>query len=303
MTETQPLLDIRDLSVRYASHGRRERGHPARAVDGVSFQLRHGETLGLVGESGSGKTTIGNTILGLVKPASGQIIFEGKDISRVAAHARRSLCKHIQVVFQDPYSSLNPSRTIGQTLADPLLLGWRTRKEDVAERVTDLLAQVGFPSEVANRYPEQFSGGQRQRIAIARALAPGPRLVVCDEPTSALDLSVQAQILNLLLDLQEKFGMSYLFISHDLNVVRHISHRIAVLRNGQLVESGSAEEITSAPRHPYTQALLDAVPVTDPRQQATRRHRRTQAADSRAPLAERAVLSGTAIADAEDAGP
>jgi ABC-type glutathione transport system ATPase component len=258
-----PLLDVRDLRVEYGGR---------HAVNGVSLRLEPGETLGLVGESGSGKSTIGNAILGLVKPSGGRILFDGEDITHATGRRRRALASQLQVVFQDPYSSLNPSRTIGQTLADPLRPGF-TRSE-ARNRVVELLRRVGLPPAAAARYPAQFSGGQRQRIAIARALVLRPRVVVCDEPTSSLDLSVQAQVLNLLLELQEQLGLSYLFVSHDIGVVRHMAHRVAVLLDGRVVEQGPVEVVTENPTHPYTQALLDATPVPNPRLQATRRQLR-----------------------------
>jgi ABC-type glutathione transport system ATPase component len=251
---TDQLLDIQDLRV---DHGN------VNAVRGVSLRIGHGETLGLVGESGSGKSTIGNAILGLVRPTGGQIRFRGEDITAATSRRRRQLGRHIQVVFQNPYSSLNPSRTIGQTLTEPLRVVRRLARADAIDRVHDTLRQVGLPSDATDRYPAELSGGQRQRIAIARALVLEPQLVICDEPTSALDLSVQAQILNLLLDLQHDLGLSYLFISHDIDVVRHASHRIAVLLDGQIVEQGKATTVTETPQHPYTQALLAAVPTLD----------------------------------------
>ncbi|GAA4212831.1 ATP-binding cassette domain-containing protein [Actinocatenispora rupis] len=261
---TGPLLDIRDLRVRFPGRVRGRRT-VVTAVDGVSLSVDEGETLGLVGESGSGKSTIGNAVLGLVRPTSGSVWFRGENISRLPPGRRRELGRVIQVVFQDPYSSLNPSRTIGQTLGEPLRHAHRLPRRVADARVRDMLRQVGLPADAVGRYPAEFSGGQRQRIAIARAFVLEPRLVVCDEPTSALDLSVQAQILNLLLDLQREHGMSYLFISHDIDVVRHMSHRIAVLLGGRLVEQGRAATVTRTPRHPYTRSLLGAVlPVVDP---------------------------------------
>jgi len=267
-----PLLDVRDLRVDYPGHRRRDRA--VRAVDGVSLSIRPGQTLGLVGESGSGKSTIGKAILGLVRPVAGQITFQGEDITVLPPGRRRLLSRHIQVVFQDPYGSLNPARTIGQTIAEPLQVWHRLSRAELDARVCELLAQVGLPAGAMHRYPAQFSGGQRQRIAIARALAPGPRLVVCDEPVSALDVSVQAQVLNLLLELQQRHGLSYLFVSHDMSVVRHVSHRVAVMRAGRIVEEGPVEILTGRPRHPYTRALLAAAPVPDPAEQAARRRRR-----------------------------
>lgn len=258
MSQPAPLLDISDLHVRYP--GRRRSDSEVIAVDGVSLHLAAGETLGLVGESGSGKSTLGNAVLGLVKPVSGQILLHGQDITQLGTRRRRDVTGRIQAVFQDPYGSLNPSRTIGHTLAEPLRARFGIGRAEVADQVAEGLRRVGLPADAAHRYPAQFSGGQRQRIAIARALMLRPELVICDEPTSALDLSVQAQILNLLLELQRENGLTFLFISHDMDVVRHISHRVAVMLRGQLVEHGSVDTVTTTPSHTYTQALLAAVP-------------------------------------------
>jgi len=255
-----PLLEIDGLRVEH----RGERGTPVLAVDGVSLSLSRGETLGLVGESGAGKSTIGDAILGLVRPAAGRILFRDEDITHAGPRRRRELARRLQVVFQDPYGSLNPSRTIGQTLAEPLRAGRVTRRE-TAGRVAGILRRVGMPPEIAARRPGRLSGGQRQRVAIARALIVEPDLVVFDEPTSALDLSVQAQILNLLLDLQEDLGLGYLFISHDIDVVRHMSHRVAVLKAGRIVEQGPVDAVIERPAHPYTRKLLASVPAPDPR--------------------------------------
>ncbi|WP_218577085.1 ATP-binding cassette domain-containing protein [Phytohabitans rumicis] len=242
-------------------------------LHGVSLHVGAGETVGLVGESGSGKTTIGRTVLGLVKPSGGSIRFEGREIGRLGARERRALAKDIQVVFQDPYSSLNPSMTIGAILTEPLVVQGATAR-DARARVRTLLDQVGLPADAAERLPREFSGGQRQRIAIARAIAPQPRLIVCDEPVSALDLSTQARVLDLFIDIQRRTGTAYLFISHDLAVVRHISHRVAVLYRGDLVETGPAATVTSTPDHPYTRKLLLAAPVADPIEQHKRRKER-----------------------------
>ncbi|MFC0111534.1 ATP-binding cassette domain-containing protein [Kibdelosporangium aridum] len=242
---SERLLDVHDLRVEYPGHV---------AVDGVSLRIDRGETLGLVGESGSGKSSIGHSIVGLVWPVSGRIVLNGNDISDVDPRRRHQ----VQIIFQDPYGSLNLSRTVGGTLAEPLRLVHKLSRRAAADRVTDVLARVGLPADAASRYPGAFSGGQRQRIAIARALVLDPELIVCDEPTSALDLSVQAQILNLLTDLQEQLGLSYLFISHDMDVVRYMSHRAAVLLKGRIVEEGSVEEITERPRELYTRALVAA---------------------------------------------
>jgi oligopeptide/dipeptide ABC transporter ATP-binding protein len=268
MNQVESLLDVSELSVDFSRGWRRA---PLRAVDEVSFSIAPGETVGLVGESGSGKTTIGRAILGLAPIAGGTVRFAGDDVSKASHRQRRDLSADLQVVFQDPYSSLNPTRTIGQTLAEVLRVHGRHSAADVRGRVQTMLERVGLTADAASRYPAQFSGGQRQRVAIARALMKEPRLVICDEPTSALDLSVQAQVLNLLRDLQRDLGVSYLFISHDLAVVRHLSHRIIVLYQGRIMEQGEAGTVYANPRHPYTQALLAAAPVPDPAQQRQRR--------------------------------
>jgi ABC-type oligopeptide transport system ATPase subunit len=260
------LLQVNDLSVTFKS-GRQE----FHALKGVSLSINAGETLGLVGESGSGKTTIGKVILGQLEASGGQIIFDGEDITHAKRERRRSLGRDIQVVFQDPYGSLNPVRTIGDTLAEPLLMQTALTSQDRQRKVAEVLAQVGMPQDTARRYPAQFSGGQRQRIAIARAVIGRPRLVVCDEPVSGLDLSVQAQVLNLLNDLQKSMGLALLFISHDLTVVRHVSHRTAVLYRGDIVEMGAAAQVHDEHAHAYTKALLSAAPVPDPIAQKERR--------------------------------
>jgi len=265
---TPHILELCDLSVEFRQ-GRRT--PPFRAVDGVSLTIGQGETVGLVGESGSGKSTIGRAVLGLNPVHSGQVLFDGADITHAGARTRRTISSSLQVVFQDPYSSLNPARTIGQTLAEPLLVHERPDRRQTATRIADMLERVGMPADTANRYPGQFSGGQRQRIAIARALMLSPRLVICDEPVSALDLSIQAQVMNLLADLQQEMSLSYLFIAHDLPVVRHLSHRIVVLYRGQIMESGPAAQVYAEPAHPYTRMLISAVPEPDPAVQRTRR--------------------------------
>jgi ABC-type glutathione transport system ATPase component len=270
---TGPLLDIADLRVAFRPRG--FRAHPLEVLHGVSLQVGAGETLGLVGESGSGKTTIGRTVLGLVRASGGSVRFEGREIGGLGARQRRALAKDIQVVFQDPYSSLNPSMTIGDILTEPLVVQGATAR-DARTRVRTLLDQVGLPSDAVDRLPREFSGGQRQRIAIARALVPEPKLIVCDEPVSALDLSTQARVLDLFIDIQRRTGAAYLFISHDLAVVRHISHRVAVLYRGELVETGPAATVTSTPEHPYTRRLLLAAPVADPIEQRKRREARRQ---------------------------
>ncbi|MEU8135582.1 ABC transporter ATP-binding protein [Streptodolium elevatio] len=255
MSET--MLDIRDLRVSYPGKGRR--APRAEVLKGISLDIRPGETLGLVGESGSGKTTIGRAVLGLVPVHSGTIVFDGEPIEHATRRRRRELARELQVIFQDPYTSLNPSRTIGDTLAEPLYALGLDRR-DARARIGDLLDRVRLPADAAERLPREFSGGQRQRVAIARALAPRPRLVVCDEPVSALDLTTQKTILDLLLDIQEQTGVAYLFVSHDLAVVRVVSHRVAVLRHGEIVETGTTAAVTEEPRHEYTRELLRAAP-------------------------------------------
>ncbi|WP_337059922.1 ATP-binding cassette domain-containing protein [Kineococcus sp. G2] len=282
------LLTVDDLVVEYP--GRGFRAPPFRAVEGVSFDIRPGETVGLVGESGSGKTTIGRAILGLAPVSAGTVTFRGEDISRPTPRRRRELTRDLQVVYQDPYSSLNPSLTIGDSLAEPLVVR-RTPKQQARARVRELLDTVGLPTDAADRMPREFSGGQRQRVAIARALALDPTLIVCDEPVSALDLSTQALVLELFLEIQQRTGVAYLFISHDLAVVREMSHRVAVLHRGELVEWGPGDVVTSAPEHPYTQRLLLASPVPDPAAQEQRRADRLRLRELQA---EQDLQAGTA---------
>ena len=235
-----------------------------RAVDDVSFEIAEGETLGLVGESGSGKSTTGYCVIQLLKPTSGSIVFEGKELTTLKREELRQMRREMQIVFQDPYASLDPRMTVGDIVAEPLVVHGIGTKKDRRSRVRELLDVVGFDPSFTNRYPHEFSGGQRQRIGIARALALSPKLIVCDEPVSALDVSIQAQILNLLKDLQRDFGLTYLFIAHDLAVVRSMSDRIAVMNRGKLVEVGPAEEVYTNPKDEYTQALLSAVPDPGP---------------------------------------
>jgi peptide/nickel transport system ATP-binding protein len=256
-------------------------------LQGIDLDVRPGETLGLVGESGSGKTTIGRAILGLVPVASGSIRFEGEEIVNAGSRRRRELARDIQVIFQDPYTSLNPSLSIGDTLSEPLLAQGLARAE-ARSHVTELLTSVNLPADAADRLPREFSGGQRQRVAIARALAIKPRLIVCDEPVSALDLTTQRTVLDLLLRIQRETGVALLFISHDLAVVRAMSHRVAVIHGGRIVEFGPADLVTSNPTDPYTQRLLLAAPVPNPAKQA---ERRAELAKVRA--AERAAGVGT----------
>lgn len=266
-TTDATLLQVIDLTVQYGGRGR----GVARAVDGVNLSIQRGETVGLVGESGSGKSSIGRSILGLAPVSSGRIVFDGQDITRASYRERRKFSSRLQVVFQDPYSSLNPTRTVGQTLGESIRAAERLSKSALEVRVRQMLEKVGLDGHAASRYPAQFSGGQRQRIAIARALMSMPELVICDEAVSALDLSVQAQVINLLRRLQEDFGLSYLFIAHDLPVVRHICDRVVVLFRGQVMEEGPVSQIYENPVHPYTRALLAAAPVADPVEQRLRR--------------------------------
>lgn len=274
MTET--LLDVRDVVVEYPLKGfRRE---PFKALKGVSLDIRPGETVGLVGESGSGKTTLGRAVLGLAPVTGGSIKYRGQEISQATRAQRKELSHQIQVVFQDPYTSLNPSMTIEQILTEPLTVR-KVERQAANKRVAELLDQVRLPHGAAHRLPREFSGGQRQRIAIARALALDPKLIVCDEPVSALDLSTQATVLDLFIEIQERTGVAYLFVSHDLAVVRHLSHRVAVMYHGEIVEWGDGEQVTGEPEHPYTQRLFMAAPVPDPDRQAQRRADRLRLLD------------------------
>jgi len=275
------MLEAKNVVVEYSGRGWRKKGF--KALNEVSFDIRPHETLGLVGESGSGKTTIGRAILGLVDVASGSIRFDGQELVRMPRRQRRRLSDDIQVVFQDPYSSLNPSMTVEDILVEPLVARGSSDRKTAARNVRTLLDQVGLPYDAVHRLPREFSGGQRQRIAIARALALRPKLIVCDEPVSALDLSTQARVLDLFISIQQETGVAYLFISHDLAVVRHISHRVAVLYRGDIVEYGDSVDVTERPEHPYTKRLLMAAPIPDPDRQAVRRLER------RALLADEAV--------------
>ncbi len=263
----ESLLDVRDLRVAYKGRAFRP---PVEVLHGINIDVRAGETVGLVGESGSGKSTLGRAVLGLAPVTGGSIVFDGEDISHASRARRRALAADLQVIFQDPYSSLSPSLTIGDTLSEPLRARGMSRG-DAMRRVSELLDLVHLPSDAARRLPREFSGGQRQRVAIARALALEPRLIVCDEPVSALDLTTQERILELLLEVQRRTGVAYLFVSHDLSVVRVLCHRVAVMRGGEIVEWGDGDHVTSTPTHPYTQRLLLAAPVADPHQQAQRR--------------------------------
>ncbi len=261
-----PLLEVKHLKKHFPIKGgifSKTIGH-VYAVDDVNFTLAKGETLGLVGESGCGKSTTGRTILRLIEPTDGAIYFEGQEITTLDKSAMRALRREMQIIFQDPYASLNPRMTVGSIIGEPLEIHKIAKGADKEERVALLLQKVGLRAEDMRKYPHEFSGGQRQRIGIARALALNPKLIVCDEPVSALDVSIQAQVINLLEDLQAEFGLSYLFIAHNLNVVEHISNRVAVMYLGQIVELASDEELYRNPQHPYTEALLSAVPIPDP---------------------------------------
>jgi oligopeptide/dipeptide ABC transporter ATP-binding protein len=241
-----------------------------KAVDDVSFQIYKGETLGLVGESGCGKTTIGRMLVNLLDPSSGEIFFEGKNLSKLSKREQRGYCKDIQIIFQDPYASLNPRMTVGHIIAEPLRVNKMASGAELEKRVIQLLDYVGLSSYHRNRYPHEFSGGQRQRVGIARALALNPKLIVCDEPVSALDVSIQAQVLNLLKDLQTEFHLTYLFIAHGLNVIKHISDRVGVMYLGKIMEIAEGDRLYESPKHPYTQALLSAIPIPNPKKRKDR---------------------------------
>ena len=267
------LLHVRDLKVYFPIRTgvlQRVTGH-VKAVDGVSYDIAKGETLGLVGESGCGKTTVGRAILRLIEPTAGTVSFDNQNVLAARGAELKALRRRMQIIFQDPGSSLNPRMRIINILGEPLLIHKLvTNRDELRTRVEDLLIRCGMPKAAADRYPHEFSGGQRQRIGIARALSLNPSFVVCDEPTSALDVSIQAQIINLLTDLQKEFGLSFLFISHDMSVIQHVCRRIAVMYKGKIVEAGDRDQILNAPRHPYTQSLLSAVPIADPTRRKTR---------------------------------
>lgn len=267
LIESKTLLTIRDLKMHFPiTRGivfQRTVGH-VRAVDGISFDIEQGSTLGLVGESGSGKTTIGRTLIRLYKPTEGQILFDEQDLAQLEGEQLRQIRQRVQMVFQDPYASLNPRFTIGSLISEPMHIYQMVSKDESRARTIELLRVVGLRPEYIDRYPHEFSGGQRQRIAIARALSINPEFVIADEPVSALDVSIRAQVLNLLQRLQQQFHLTYLFVSHDLSVVRHIADRIAVMYLGKIVEIADRDELYTAPKHPYTRVLLSAVPIPDP---------------------------------------
>ncbi|MFG0285499.1 MAG: ABC transporter ATP-binding protein [Phycisphaerales bacterium JB039] len=269
----KPLLNVVDLKTWFPVRSgvlQRVTGH-VKAVDGITFRIGKGETLGLVGESGCGKTTVGRTILRLIPHTSGTVTFDGRNVFAARGPELKRLRRDMQIIFQDPAGSLNPRMRIASIVGEPLVVhGLVSGRDELRTRVEELLVKCGMPKAAADRYPHEFSGGQRQRIGIARALALEPRFIVCDEPTSALDVSIQAQIINLLTDLQGEFGLSYLFISHDMAVIQHVCQRIAVMYKGKIVEAGSREEILQNPQHKYTQSLLSAVPEPDPRRERTR---------------------------------
>jgi oligopeptide transport system ATP-binding protein len=262
----QPLVEVRDLYKYFPVRAGLMRRHVAdvHAVDGVSFTIASGETLGLVGESGSGKTTVGRLILRLVAPSRGSVFFNGREITQLRGEQLRALRREIQIIFQDPYASLNPRMTVGEIVGEPLKIHGIARGKEARDRVAELCRLVGLRSYHVNRYPHEFSGGQRQRIGIARALAVDPKFIVLDEPVSALDVSIQAQVINLLEDLQQELGLTYLFIAHDLSVVRHISTRVAVMYVGKIAELASRDQLYENPLHPYTQSLLSAIPIPEP---------------------------------------
>lgn len=270
--EKDVLLEVKNLKTHYPIKGgffRRQIG-AVKAVDGISFDIKKGETLGLVGESGCGKSTAGRTILRLLEPTDGQIIFEGQDITNVRGTSLRKIRQDFQMVFQDPYASLNPTMMVGHLVSEPIRNYTKRSEKDLKDEVMELLEKVGLPADAYYKYPHEFSGGQRQRIGIARALALKPKLIIADEPVSALDVSVQSQVLNLLKELQEEFELTFLFIAHDLSVVKHMSDRIGVMYLGGLVEVADKNSLYSEPLHPYTQALISAIPEPDPRKKKDR---------------------------------
>lgn len=274
MTEKDDvILEVKDLVKHFPIGGGffGQGKQVVHAVNGINFQIKKGETLGLVGESGCGKSTAGRTIIRLYEPTSGQIIFEGQDVTKAEGNDLLNLRRKMQMIFQDPYASLNPRMTVGDIVGEGLDIHKLASGQARTDRIYELLEVIGLNPEHANRFPHEFSGGQRQRIGIARALSVNPRLIICDEPISALDVSIQAQIVNMLEELQEKLGLTYLFIAHDLSMVKHISHRIAVMYLGRIVELAESFELYKNPQHPYTQALLSAIPIPDPRVEANRK--------------------------------
>ena len=260
MDQNNYIFEVEDLC-KYFPAGKKK---VVKAVDGINLKIRKGETIGLVGESGCGKTTCGRTIIKLYEPTKGKILFEGKDVSKLHGKEQLSFKKDVQVIFQDPYASLDPRMTIGEIISEGMHVHLKLSQKEMDERVTDLLNKVGLNAEYANRFAHELSGGQRQRVGIARALAVEPKFIMCDEPISALDVSIQAQVVNLLIKLQREMGLTYLFISHDLSMVKHISDRVGVMYLGSFVELASNEVLYSSPKHPYTQALISAIPEADP---------------------------------------
>lgn len=272
---SEPLLKVQNLVKHFPINRgiifQRQVG-AVKAVDDVTFNVYPGETLGLVGESGSGKSTTGRTVLQLYRPTGGQVLFDGTDLAQLRGDALRKMRRNVQMVFQDPYASLNPRMTIGDIISEPIRVHNLRQGKGVRERVTELLELVGLNPAFSNRYPHEFSGGQRQRVGIARALAVEPKLIICDEPISALDVSIQAQVINLLQDLQDQLELTYLFIAHDLSMIRHMCQRVAVMYKGKIVELAQTDELYSNPIHPYTKVLLSAVPIPDPDVERSRQH-------------------------------